>query len=194
MKEKRLRSILFFSLFTVVICSNVNVKAAEDESPFTAVEKFLSHLEEINFQELTDDLSKPEKFSFLFWAFRFFEPEERRVLRLKNNIISLKVDKSHREGREELKIKLYSLLEEESNQKVIQKAFNSLTEERKERQKLVTSVVAKIRHDIADGSMNEEEPPEYFKKLTDLYHPRVAGEALNFLVRERNKNSNEEGK
>ncbi len=197
MKKKRLRSILFFSLFTVVICSNVNVKAAE-ELPFV-VENFCSHLEEVNFKEWTGDLFKSEKSSFIFWVFRSFEPEERRVLRLKNNIIFLKVDKSYREDREELKTKLYSLFEEESNQKVIQKAFNSLTEERKERQKLVTSAAEKIMCDNADGSMNmiqgsmnEEEPMKYFEKLTERYHPSVAREAL-ILVRERNKNSNEAG-
>ncbi|HEB42004.1 MAG TPA: hypothetical protein ENI08_03230 [Candidatus Dependentiae bacterium] len=204
MKEKRLRSILFFSLLTLVMCSNVNVKAAEEQSIVIDVENFFSHLEEINFQEWTGDLYKPTNFSYAFFeAFKLFccLPKKKRVRLLKNKIVLLNIDRCYRENAEELKNKIYHVVvTEESSQRVIKKVFNSLIEERKERQNLVTSAVEKIMCDNADGSMNmvqgsmnEEEPMKYFEKLTERYHPSVAREAL-ILVRERNKNSNEAGK
>ncbi len=202
MKEKRLRSILLFSLLTVVICNNANVKAAE-ELPLV-VGNFFSHLEEINFKEWTGDLHKPTNFSYAFFeAFKLFPclPKKKRVRLLKNKIVLLNIDRCYREDAEELKNKIYYVVvTEESSQKVIKKVFDSLIEERKERQKLVTSAAEKIMCDNADGSMNmiqgsmnEEEPMKYFEKLTERYHPSVAREAL-ILVRERNKNSNEAGR
>ncbi len=203
MKEKRLCSILLFSLFTIIICSNVSVKAFEEQSIVIDVENFFSHLEEINFQEWTGDLYKPTNFSYSFFeAFKLFPclPKKKRARLLKNKIVELDIDRHYREDAEELKNTIYYVVAtEESSQKVIKKVFNSLIEERKERQKLVTSAAEKIMCDNADGSMNmvqdsmnEEEPMNYFKKLTKIYHPSVAREALT-LVRERNKNSNEAG-